>query len=253
MKRPNVAVIGVGAVGVEMLRVLRQRKFPIGKLKVFARSERDIHVDNIKYHVFKIDKSAFRGIDIALFAGTSPEEFETTSSTLKVVYYRLPWLLFGIFGSLIAAKLITLFDHFPGKALLLASLAPLIMTASGNIGAQTSMINARELSQDDMGVLFKTLLKKEIVLALIIAVIVSILSGITSYFLYFDQQLSISLLIGTLFSIITSSTLGVIIPYLFKILNIDPALATGPLMTPLCDVVALTSFFVGAYLIFNVM
>ena len=50
----NVAVIGVGAVGIEMLRVLRQRNFPIGELRVFARSARDIEVDGHKYQVQEI-------------------------------------------------------------------------------------------------------------------------------------------------------------------------------------------------------
>ena len=45
MKKYNVAVIGAGVVGIEMLRVLKQRKFPINNLKVFARSARDINVD----------------------------------------------------------------------------------------------------------------------------------------------------------------------------------------------------------------
>ena len=41
----NVAVVGAGAVGEEMLRVLYQHKFPIDKLKVFARSARKIKID----------------------------------------------------------------------------------------------------------------------------------------------------------------------------------------------------------------
>ena len=74
MKQYNVAVVGVGAVGIEMLRVLRQREFPVGKLKVFARSEREIRVDHVKYHVLKIDPQGLKGIDIALFAGTEGEK-----------------------------------------------------------------------------------------------------------------------------------------------------------------------------------
>ena len=66
----NVAVIGVGAVGVELLKILNQRSFPVDKLRVFARSKRDISVDGKTYHVEAIEKSDFSGIDIALFAGT---------------------------------------------------------------------------------------------------------------------------------------------------------------------------------------
>lgn len=70
----NVAVIGVGAVGIEMLRVLRQRNFPLGELRVFARSARDIEVDGRKYSVKEISAEGFKGIDIALFAGTEGEK-----------------------------------------------------------------------------------------------------------------------------------------------------------------------------------
>ncbi len=74
MKKYNVCVVGVGAVGIEMLRVLKQRNFPVGELRVFARSERDIEVDGEKYHVKVISPEGFEGADIALFAGTEGEK-----------------------------------------------------------------------------------------------------------------------------------------------------------------------------------
>jgi len=73
-KKYNVAVVGVGAVGIEMLRVLRQRNFPLGELRVFARSARDIDVDGQSYLVQAISPDGFEGIDIALFAGTEGEK-----------------------------------------------------------------------------------------------------------------------------------------------------------------------------------
>jgi len=73
-KKYNVAVVGVGAVGIEMLRCLRQRSFPIKELHVFARSSRTIEVDGINYAVKAITPDGFKGIDIALFAGTEGEK-----------------------------------------------------------------------------------------------------------------------------------------------------------------------------------
>ncbi|MCM8780854.1 MAG: aspartate-semialdehyde dehydrogenase [Candidatus Omnitrophica bacterium] len=74
MKKYNVAVVGVGAVGLEMLRCLKQRNFPIAELRTFARSARDIEVDGQRYSVKAITPEGFAGIDIALFAGTEGEK-----------------------------------------------------------------------------------------------------------------------------------------------------------------------------------
>lgn len=74
MKKYNIAVVGVGVVGIEMLRVLKERNFPVNEIKVFARSERDITVGSAVYHVKPISAEGFEGIDIALFAGTEGEK-----------------------------------------------------------------------------------------------------------------------------------------------------------------------------------
>ena len=74
MKKYNVAVIGVGVVGIEMLRVLKQRNFPVNELRVFARSAREIEVDGDRYAVKAITPEGFCGVDIALFAGTEGEK-----------------------------------------------------------------------------------------------------------------------------------------------------------------------------------
>ncbi|MFH1519110.1 MAG: aspartate-semialdehyde dehydrogenase [Candidatus Omnitrophota bacterium] len=74
MKKQNVAVIGVGAVGAAILKILKQRKFPINSLRVFARSAREIVVAGQKYQVEAIEGADFSGIDLALFAGTEGEK-----------------------------------------------------------------------------------------------------------------------------------------------------------------------------------
>lgn len=74
MKKYTVAVVGVGAVGQDMIRVLKQRNFPVKDLKVFARSNKTITVDGVNYDVKELKNESFDGVDIALFAGTEGEK-----------------------------------------------------------------------------------------------------------------------------------------------------------------------------------
>lgn len=74
MRKYSVAVVGVGAVGIQMLRCLKQRRFPLRELRVFARRSRDIELDGQSYRVRTICPEGFEGIDIALFAGTEGEK-----------------------------------------------------------------------------------------------------------------------------------------------------------------------------------
>ncbi|HMP73310.1 MAG TPA: aspartate-semialdehyde dehydrogenase [Kiritimatiellia bacterium] len=70
MKSYNVAVVGIGAVGTEMIRLLKARKFPVKSLVILARSERVETIDGDEYQVKVACADAFEGIDFAFFAGT---------------------------------------------------------------------------------------------------------------------------------------------------------------------------------------
>jgi aspartate-semialdehyde dehydrogenase len=70
----TVAVVGAGAVGKEMIRILEQRKFPMKELRVLARTARTLEVDGKQYPVQETTAQAFDGVQIALFAGTEGEK-----------------------------------------------------------------------------------------------------------------------------------------------------------------------------------
>ncbi len=70
----RVAVVGIGAVGSEMIRILQQRNFPCSSLQVFARSARPEVVDGVTYQVEQVTEEAFDQIDLALFAGGEKAE-----------------------------------------------------------------------------------------------------------------------------------------------------------------------------------
>ena len=78
MKKYNVGIVGIGAVGKEMIRLLKQRNFPIESLKILARREREEDVDGDKYPVSSTTPEAFDGLDFVFFAGTEGEKGAST-------------------------------------------------------------------------------------------------------------------------------------------------------------------------------
>ncbi len=70
MKQYNCCVVGIGAVGAEMVKLLRRRNFPVNKLVVFATRERTEVIDGVPVEVRVAGPGAFKGMDFAFFAGT---------------------------------------------------------------------------------------------------------------------------------------------------------------------------------------
>jgi len=70
MKQYKVGLVGIGAVGTEMVKVLRQRKFPASEIRILATRDRDEEVAGETFHVREVKPEAFDGLDIVLFAGT---------------------------------------------------------------------------------------------------------------------------------------------------------------------------------------
>lgn len=83
MKKYNVGLVGVGAVGTEMIKVLKDRHFPCGKVQVFASRERDEQILGETYHVLKADENSFKGLDIVLFAGKTDVAIQLKDAVVK--------------------------------------------------------------------------------------------------------------------------------------------------------------------------
>ena len=84
MKDYRVGLVGVGAVGTEMIKVLRDRKFPVrGQVQVFASRERDEDILGEKYHVLQATERSFEGFDIVLFAGKTDVAVQLKDAVVK--------------------------------------------------------------------------------------------------------------------------------------------------------------------------
>ena len=82
-KEYKVGLVGVGAVGTEMIKVLKERNFPCGKVQVFASRERDEEILGETYHVLPATENSFEGMDIVLFAGKTDVAIQLKDAVVK--------------------------------------------------------------------------------------------------------------------------------------------------------------------------
>ena len=204
--------------------------------------------------------------DYAKLAGLNEAE-EIDEPVFKSVKKRIVWLvcllILGMFISLVVSQFETVIDGIP----MIVFFQSVVLGMSGNAGTQSLAVTIRGLMDEDLS--RKKIAKmvfKEVRVGLTNGLILSIISfGAVSLFLYVrntpilgealrinDLLLIAGCVSGALIpAFILSSFIGCIVPIIFKKIKIDPAVASGPLITTLNDIVGIVSYYGLAMLLFR--
>ena len=186
--------------------------------------------------------------------------------TFKLVLKCFPWILALMVLQVFTTMILSGFESEIGKFAILAVFTPLIMDAGGNSGGQTTTMIVRSLSLDEFsGKDYGRVIWKEIRVAAIIGAIVSTfafgwlmfemtvgivkvdsIAGALSGSLTLVQAecLIAALVGGTLFvTMIISRLVGCSLPFLAKVIKLDPAVMCGPITTTMVDIISLVTYF----------
>ena len=179
--------------------------------------------------------------DYQIASGIS-EDVEANDNIWDITRARLPWLIIGLIGGLLGAKVIGFFEI--EKNIELAFFIPLIAAMAGNVGIQSAAIVVQGLANNTLKT-EKTFVRllKEFGVALFNGIICSILIFFLTYILNFNIELSFTVSISLLAVIIFAAIFGTSTPLLLEKYKIDPALATGPFITTVNDIIGLIIYF----------
>lgn len=179
--------------------------------------------------------------DYQMASGIS-EDVESSDSVWELTRARLPWLLIGMMGGLLGAKVIGIFDLENNFEL--AFFIPLIAAMGGNVGVQSAAIVVQGLANDSMKFenIFQKLIK-ELGVGLLNGIICSIIILGAAFGLGYSIELSLTVSISLLAVIVFAAVFGTFIPLTLEKYKIDPALATGPFITTVNDVLGLFIYF----------
>ncbi len=198
------------------------------------------------------------GEDYAKLAGLSAEE-DLQEPLKKSIGKRLPWLVILLGLGMLVSSVVGLFEPVVSHLALIVCFQSLVLDMAGNVGTQSLAVTIRVLMDEQISGKQKLfLISKEARVGLVNGLLLGTLSFIFIglYLCLFKGQplmmsFSISACTGIalLVSMVLSSVAGTSVPILFKKMKIDPAVASGPLITTVNDLVAVVSYYGLAWML----
>jgi len=164
------------------------------------------------------------------------EEEDIFSSIWKSVQNRWAWLAINLLTAFIASRVIGIFEGSIEKVVALAALMPIIASIGGNSGNQTTAMIVRalaigQLTQSSI----RSLLYKEISVALLNGLIWGSIVGLFAFYLYNNADLGFVMASAMVLNLILASIMGVLMPLLMDRLGKDPAVGSSVLITAMTD------------------
>ena len=192
------------------------------------------------------------GEDYAMFAGLTAEE-DLKEPLKESMKKRLPWLLVLLALGTVVSSVVGVFEQVVSQLTIIMCFQSLILDMAGNVGTQSLAVTIRVLMDESLtGKQKVELVFKEMRIAfsngailgilsfLVLGLYIALFKGKTWAFAYaVSGCIGLSLMVA----MVISGAVGTLIPLFFKKINIDPAVASGPLITTINDLVAVVAYY----------
>lgn len=235
----------------------RLRSYAEDSIPVLGEKRRVIGVITMDDIVEAVDDAM--GDDYAKLGGLTGEEdlHEPLKTSLKK---RMPWLIILLFLGMGVSSVVGLFEAVVSQVALIVCFQSLILDMAGNVGTQSLAVTIRVLMDEKLTARQKfDLVLKEMRVGffsgLMLGALALVFIGLYVW-LFKGKPLPYALCISgcagaaLVLSMVLSSLVGTVIPIFFKKVHIDPAVASGPLITTVNDLVAVVAYYGLAYLFF---
>ena len=186
-------------------------------------------------------REANEDIEMLLASG---KEIDFKTNPFVAARRRLPWLLLLLIIGLVSGGIIERFEATLESVVALAFFMPMIAGMTGNTGTQSLAVVVRGLVSENLN--FKKsmkLLLRELIVGIIIGISCAVVISIIAF--VWRGSLALGLVVGAslLATLIIGTLAGTIIPLLLYKFKVDPAIASGPLITTINDILSLLIYF----------
>jgi magnesium transporter len=191
--------------------------------------------------------------DYQMVSGISGD-VEPGDKIWEILRARLPWLLIGLIGGILGAIVLGSHEQTLAKVTELAFFIPLIAAMAGNVGVQSSSIVVQSIASGvkDLETTSRKLFK-EVSVAMVTAAIFAALIFAYNLIRQGDMNLTFTVSLSLFIVILFASFFGTVIPLVLNRFKIDPALATGPFITTMNDIVGLMIYLLIGKMFFGIL
>jgi len=154
---------------------------------------------------------------------------------------RLPWLLVGLAGSMLATLVVARFEQALAEKVMLAFFVPGIVYLADAIGTQTEAIAVRGLSLSNAPI--ARLVGGELRTGLLIGLALGLMVYPAVWLVFGDPAVAFAVALALTVASTVATTIGLLFPWLLSRMGKDPAFGSGPIATILQDVLSLVIYF----------
>lgn len=167
-----------------------------------------------------------------------------SSTPFSIAKHRMTWLLILVVAGFFSGIIMEKFSFALKNMVALAFFIPLLMDTGGNAGTQAASVVVRGLATGEvrLGDIWRVV-KKEFLVGILVGTVLGILALLRALILQRSSLLGLSVGLSMIAAVTVATCVGSILPIIFQKLGIDPAVASGPLVTTVVDISSLLIYF----------
>lgn len=182
--------------------------------------------------------------DIYHFGAAGVVDEYLSANPVSVAQKRVIWLIILALAGFISGSVLEHYSFLLSSIVTLSFFIPILMNTSGSAGTQAATVVVRGLATGEIRIrdIWKVI-KKEFFIGVLMGIVAGGITALRAIILNGDIMLGLTVAIAMIAAIIIATSLGGILPIIFKKFGVDPALMSGPLIATILDTTTLLIYF----------
>lgn len=182
--------------------------------------------------------------DIYRFGASEVTDQYLSANPLDIAQKRVIWLIVLALAGFISGSVLEHYSYLLSNIVTLSFFIPILMNTSGSAGTQAATVVVRGLATGEIKLRdIWRVVRKEFLIGILMGVVAGAITALRALLLQGDAALGLTVAIAMVMAIVIATSIGGLLPIIFKKLGVDPALMSGPLIATILDTTTLLIYF----------